>query len=333
MKTSKIEWCDATVNGQMGCGGCELWAGPDDEDATCYAAELVGRYGGVNAGYPRRFGEPRLYPWRILEACRWSDLTGTERPQKPWLDGLPRLNFLDDMGDTYTEQLDDPDYLTGLAVDRKASARKSMLCDAWEAVADGGHWLDPWVPEMTAAPAVWQVLTKRPRRMRQAFERLGGVPANFWPMTSVTKRSNRSRLDELLKIPDASVLGLSYEPMLEEVDLRPYADRLSWAILGGESGPRARETPEAWFRSAIEALDAGGCRVFVKQAGKLFAVGAGRKAGPKGGDPAEWPEFMRRREMPAATDAFPPPMRRDDPLPASGQGLLFDLVRQGIPSG
>lgn len=328
-KGTKIEWCDSVSNGQMGCDGCELWSGPDDEDATCYAAELVKRYGGTNSGYPSAFGLPRLFPWRLLEACRWPDLTGTDRPEKSWLNGAPRLIFLDDMGDTYTSQLDDADYVNELCGSEPDSARQAMLCRAWNALNDGGHWLDPWIPAMASAPCVWQVLTKRPGRMRRAFERRGGIPRNFWPMTSITAPANRGRIDQLLKIPDAAVYGLSYEPMLEYVDLAPYADRLDWVVLGGESGPKARETPAEWFEDSIAALTAGGCRVFVKQAGKRFAFGAGRHASAKGGDPAEWPTFMRRREMPKALAAPPLTLRRDDPLPATGQGLLFDLVRQG----
>lgn len=328
-----IEWTDSTLNAEMGCNGCELWTLASG--GTCYAAELVGRYGGSSSGYPDRFDRPKLYPWRILEACRWPDLTGTARPDKPWLDDMPRLVFLDDMGDTYTETLDDLDYLEGLSEEilsndlSRNTERQEMLFRSWEAVLDGGHWLDPWIPRMAAAPCIWQVLTKRARRMRGAFERIGGVPANFWPMTSVTSAANRGRIDHLLRIPGASVYGLSYEPMLGLVDLAPYADRLDWCVLGGESGPRARETPVEWFEAAIEALDAGGCKVFVKQAGKLFAIGAGRKTGAKGGDPDQWPEVMRRREIPISG---PLALSADDSLPADGQGMLFDLVDRGLPA-
>ena len=29
MKSTKIQWCDSTVNPVMGCDGCELWPTPD----------------------------------------------------------------------------------------------------------------------------------------------------------------------------------------------------------------------------------------------------------------------------------------------------------------
>ena len=29
MKSTKIQWCDSTVNPVMGCNGCELWPTPE----------------------------------------------------------------------------------------------------------------------------------------------------------------------------------------------------------------------------------------------------------------------------------------------------------------
>jgi len=36
---AKIEWCDSTLNLQMGCDGCELWPGDEapPERKRCYA--------------------------------------------------------------------------------------------------------------------------------------------------------------------------------------------------------------------------------------------------------------------------------------------------------
>jgi len=77
----------------MGCDGCELW-----NEATnvkrCYAGLLTERYGGHSKGYPAKFTEPQLFPERIAKMLCWSDLTGTERKDKPWLNGYPRTIFL-----------------------------------------------------------------------------------------------------------------------------------------------------------------------------------------------------------------------------------------------
>lgn len=42
--TTNIEWCDSTLNAQMGCDGCELWNRRTGE-GTCYAATLTERFG------------------------------------------------------------------------------------------------------------------------------------------------------------------------------------------------------------------------------------------------------------------------------------------------
>lgn len=350
---SKIEWCDSTCNPEIGCNGCELWRSleilPDDEvdpdtpapgDGTCYAADIVARWGRKSTGYPTRFDRPELYPYRLLQACGWPDLTGTERPEKPWLDGYPRAIFLNDLGDTYTERLDDPAYvraLAGAAESEADAATKRLvpgattpprlsywnvvaLAAAADAVKAAGHWLDPFVPQMAEAPHIWILLTKRPRRMRQAFERLGGVPRNFWLMTSVTSPRSIGRVRELVKIKGASVLGVSVEPVFAEIDLEPFRERLSWVIVGGESGPRAGETRLGDIESALRVCSSVKPPLprpapFLKQLGAHPAIaGPGGKLrldldDPKGGNPREWPPGLQDlRKMPD----WPPRNSRED---------------------
>lgn len=98
---------------------------------------------------------------------------------------------------------------------------------------------------------------------------------------------------------------------------------LDWGVVGGESGPRARPCNVDWIRSIIGQFKAADRPVFCKQLGAVpidgslpivavdsFARGADWMAGGgavdrllkltsrKGGDPAEWPEDLRVREMP-----------------------------------
>ena len=49
--------------------------------------------------YAPNFQEVRLAPGRMKKAAAWSDLRGADRPGKPWLDGMPRMIFVGDMGD------------------------------------------------------------------------------------------------------------------------------------------------------------------------------------------------------------------------------------------
>jgi protein gp37 len=134
--TTDIQWCDSTLNLQMGCDGCELW-NPKAGVRKCYAGQLTERRSPTK-GWPDKFGLPRIFPERIAQTPKWKDLTDTDRPDKPWLNGLPRLVFLNDMGDTFT---------------------KSLPID----------WLEEFIPALENTPHIYIVLTKRADRMRTFF--------------------------------------------------------------------------------------------------------------------------------------------------------------------
>ncbi|MCL5742974.1 MAG: phage Gp37/Gp68 family protein, partial [Acidobacteria bacterium] len=209
-KDTKISWCDSTVNPVVGCDGCELHRAGCGE-SHCYAAGLVGRYAGLR-GWPASFDRPEFFPGRIEQACRWANLRGKDRADKPWLDGYPRTIFLGDLADVFTESLPT-------------------------------NWLAPFLPMMERAPHIWIICTKRPAAARRFFEEYG-CPPNFWILTTVTSAATINRVEELCRIP-ALVHGISYEPALGPIaePLAPYlgVDRLlKLVICGGESGHGAR---------------------------------------------------------------------------------------------
>jgi protein gp37 len=53
------------------------------------------------------------------------------------------------------------------------------------------------------------------------------------------------------------------EPLLEPVQLDLCG--ISWVIVGGESGPRARHMPAEWARDVRDQCRAAGAALFVKQ--------------------------------------------------------------------
>ena len=71
-KTTKIQWCDSTINPTMGCDRCELW---NASRKTCYAGLLHTRYGANNSGFAPTFDDVTLFPGRMAGAflCRFSN--------------------------------------------------------------------------------------------------------------------------------------------------------------------------------------------------------------------------------------------------------------------
>jgi protein gp37 len=89
----------------------------------------------------------------------------------------------------------------------------------------------------------FQVLTKRAERMETLGQDLDW-PTNVWMGVSVETQTYLYRLDHLRRTP-AHVRFISFEPLLEgpgEIDLRG----IDWAIVGGESGPKARPMDKRW---------------------------------------------------------------------------------------
>jgi protein gp37 len=186
------------------------------------------------------------------------------------------------------------------------------------------EWLDKIFTVMALARQhTFQVLTKRPQRMRkycqQISQETGVVLDNVWLGTSVENQDAADdRIPCLLETP-AAVRFLSCEPLLGPVDLscvplptaagHVYLDattgsvfanrgdrhrrtpwqypRLDWVIDGGESGPYYRPANPDWYRSLRDQCVAAGVAYWHKQ-----------DSGPRSGtgtllDGVEWHQFPK----------------------------------------
>lgn len=127
---------------------------------------------------------------------------------------------------------------------------------------------------MRATPQhTYQILTKRPERMAMIASDLQLLP-NVWLGTSVENDAVLDRLDHLRATP-AAVRFVSFEPLIGSVaggDLRD----IHWAIVGGESGPRARPMLEDWVDEIHEMVEEAGAAFFFKQWGGRNKKAAGR---------------------------------------------------------
>jgi len=121
----------------------------------------------------------------------------------------------------------------------------------------------------------YQILTKRPARMREVLQGLAPRPLpNVWLGTSVEDSNVLWRMDELRQTP-AAIRFISFEPLIGSVanaDLRGF----HWAIVGGESGPRARPMDPRWVDEIRDLCAETGAAFFFKQWGGKNKRKAGR---------------------------------------------------------
>jgi len=200
---------------------------------------------------------------------------------------------------------------------------------------------DSWARRMRKLPSAKRILEWK----REGY--LQFPPRNVWLGVSVEDQETADkRIPLLLKTP-AAVRWISAEPLLGPIDLHQYTfqfsvcqvpkdgttvralrgmlhqagkhlaqsqgtDLLDWIVVGGESGPNARQTNVEWVRSLINQASAGCVPIFVKQLGAKpvdwrsdepevppyeFLPFADRK----GGNINEWPVDLRIREYPEAS--------------------------------
>jgi protein gp37 len=150
------------------------------------------------------------------------------------------------------------------------------------------EWLDRMFAVMAlAARHTFQVLTKRPERMRE-FCTSGWPLPNVWLGVSAEDQATADERIPLLLETPAAVRFVSLEPLLGPIDLFHIEEPsgltfnalskkegisfrgrgLDWAIVGGESGPHARPMHPEWARDIRDQCAAAATPFFFKQWGE-----------------------------------------------------------------
>jgi protein gp37 len=128
---------------------------------------------------------------------------------------------------------------------------------------------------MNACPQhTFQVLTKRSERVRELAPQLTWSE-NIWMGVSVEDERVIHRISDLQAV-GAQVRFLSLEPLIGPLDNLPL-DGIDWAIVGGESGPGAREMKQEWVESIQRQCETSGTAFFFKQWGGVRKDLKGRK--------------------------------------------------------
>lgn len=154
----------------------------------------------------------------------------------------PKLVFVNSMSDTFHDEVPD-DYL------------RSM----WDVFRR--------TPKHT-----YQILTKRPERMRDLFHAgvLVGLP-NVWLGVSAERQKEWDERVPLLADCMAPVKFVSCEPLVGAINIWPLERWVSWVIVGGESGPGRRPMDVQWARNIRDQCRASGIPFFYKQGNALHA--------------------------------------------------------------
>lgn len=171
-----------------------------------------------------------------------------EKLTEPFLWRSPKLVFVNSMSDLFHEGVPD-EYI-------------EMVC-------------------RVMAIAKWhtfQVLTKRSERLRDLLSgrlRFAAEQEHIWWGVSVEdKKYGLPRIRHLQASP-ARVRFLSIEPLLEHLGKFDLSE-ISWAIVGGESGPGARPMREDWVISVRDLCAAARVPFFFKQWGGIRKKKHGR---------------------------------------------------------
>ena len=131
----------------------------------------------------------------------------------------------------------------------------------------------------------YQILTKRPQRMCEILGNDGfKVLPNVWLGTSVESADYAPRIDEL-RVTPAAVRFVSFEPLLGAIGQIDLTD-IHWAIVGGESGPKARPVEQEWVEEIHRACRFQKVAFFFKQWG-----GTNKKRSGRVLDGRTWDEY------------------------------------------
>ena len=154
------------------------------------------------------------------------------------------------------------------------------------------EWRDDFWKVIRECPHLtFQIVTKRIGNvLRMLPADWGAGYPNVWLIATVVTQAEADRdIPKLLKIP-AKLHGLSMEPLLERVTIPiELLSKLGWLIVGGESGPGARNMLTEWAQYLLKQCDFAGVPFFLKQLGGVLDKRAALE---------QIPPDLHRREIP-----------------------------------
>ena len=205
----------------------------------CYAERIAARFSGKGMAYEGLAKNTKAGP-------RWTQKVQIVREllNEPLKWKKPRRIFVNSMSDLFHEKIELSYIQEVFAVMEKADRHQ------------------------------FQVLTKRAERLLEFNSKLPWPP-NVWMGVSVEDERVIDRIDALRQT-DAHIKFLSLEPLLGALP-NLELDGIDWVIVGGESGPGAREMKKKWVIDIREQCADANVAFFFKQWGGKRKSKTGRK--------------------------------------------------------
>lgn len=238
--TTGIGWTDATWNPVAGC--TRVSSGCDN----CYAAQLAA----VKLRSTRQHADLAVITPSGRAAFNGTIRLLPERLGQPLHWRQPRRVFVNSMSDLFHDGVPD-EY-----IDRCFRVMQIKHCHR--------H--------------IFQVLTKRPGRMRDFLSTKVSVPWGGFSFpepwgghihmgVSVEDQTTADERIPILFETPAAVRWISAEPLLGPISLAPYLEsgKLDWVVVGGESGSMHRTMEVVWLDAIVTECVRTGVPVFVKQ--------------------------------------------------------------------
>jgi protein gp37 len=209
---------------------------------NCYAMRMAGRLEAMGSekyiGLTRKSGGRIKWTGKVREYA-----PSLEQPYK-WKKG--RKIFVNSMSDLFHDDVSD-----------------EFIGRVWKVMEE--------TPQHS-----YQILTKRPERMATLLnKKQWPVLSNVWLGTSVESGEVLGRIDSLRLVP-AAIRFISFEPLIGSV-LGADLSGVHWAIVGGESGPGARDMNPTWVTEIEEMCEQANVAFFFKQWGGINKKKTGRE--------------------------------------------------------
>ena len=249
-----IAWTEQTWGPIRGCSRVSSGC------KNCYAERIAARFNGP--------GQP--YEGLAVIKSDGPHWTGKvrlvgERLEDPLRWKKPRMIFVNSMSDLFHEALAEEDIL---------------------------KVIDVMIRSLRKVDHIFQVLTKRPERMREILGKINPIHIDrriWWGVSVEDQKTADERIPILLDTP-AAIRWVSYEPALGSVDFQKYLEGkeeygvdfsrpvgskvgccvgwtppLDWIVCGGESGPHARPMELEWASQLRRQCQEAGVPFFMKQ--------------------------------------------------------------------